>query len=210
MQRYNGETLNSPVRTEGRSAAVNDPISLGFSSAYSQAYDAHSKDIYAYFLRRVPAEDAQDAVAETFVVVWRRWHESPADDQVLLWIYGVARNVLANHKRSIARQTRLKQKLLGSPSTRTFAASGAESRSEQDRVLEALSKLSATDQETLRLLEWEGLSREQVAELFGVSRAAIDQRVSRAYRRMGQQLSSEVSSSPMPSAPKTAGAEGSA
>ncbi len=184
---------------------MNDEI----SPAFSDTYDTYSKDVYAYFLRRVPAEDAQDSVAETFVVVWRRWHERPANDQLLLWIYGIARNVLANHNRSVSRQMKLRQKLLGAPTGQVAITDGGlESRFEHDRVLDALSKLSATEQETLRLLEWEGLSREQIASIFGVSRAAIDQRISRAYRRMEQRLSPELSSSLMRSTPSVAATEG--
>ena len=55
-------------------------------------------------------------------------------------------------------------------------------------LLDALARLPEKDQEILRLIEWEGLSREQVAEMYFVSRAAIDQRISRAYRRLGRTL----------------------
>ena len=59
---------------------------------------------------------------------------------------------------------------------------------ENAELLAALAKLPARDQEILRLIEWDGLTREQVAEMQFVSKAAIDKRVSRAYKRMARTL----------------------
>ena len=60
-------------------------------------------------------------------------------------------------------------------------------REELDRVLEAASHLSDRDQEILRLAAWEGLSHRQLAEVFGCSVAAVDQRLHRAKRRLADQ-----------------------
>jgi DNA-directed RNA polymerase specialized sigma24 family protein len=48
--------------------------------------------------------------------------------------------------------------------------------------------LPEKDQEILRLVEWEGLSRDQVGDMFYVSRAAIDKRISRAYKKIAREL----------------------
>ena len=53
----------------------------------------------------------------------------------------------------------------------------------------------------LRLVEWEGLSREQVAEMMFVSRAAIDKRMARAYKKLARHLGvkdSAVRTTPVP------------
>lgn len=175
---------------------------------FSDSYDAYLHRVYAYFVRRGPAEDAHDATADTFVVVWRRWQTRPTDDDLLPWIYGIARNVLANRNRTLRRQGRLVQKLTGAPALTEPNPPDAvlTLRSEHDDVLRALSRLSAVEQETLRLIEWEGLTREQVAMVFDVSRAAIDQRVSRAHRRMERLLRSESPSTE--SAPTRTSAKG--
>jgi DNA-directed RNA polymerase specialized sigma24 family protein len=55
-------------------------------------------------------------------------------------------------------------------------------------VVAALTQLPEVDQEIILLVEWEGLSREQVAEMMFLSRSAIDKRMSRAYKRMAQTL----------------------
>ena len=167
---------------------------------FDEVYDTHARQIYAYCLRRTTLVDAQDVTADVFTVVWRRWADRPADDEIVPWIYGIARNVLANRNRSVRRRARLASKLTGlrSSGDSDYVASDPESsvvlRSEHEEVLKALSKLSTTDQETLRLVGWEELTRDQVALMFGVTRAAIDQRISRAYRRLGDLLRADLSS----------------
>ncbi len=51
---------------------------------------------------------------------------------------------------------------------------------QHERLIAALEKLSDKDRDILRLVEWEGLTREQVAEMFFIPRVAIDQRITRA------------------------------
>ena len=73
--------------------------------------------------------------------------------------------------------------------------------SEHEAVVAALAKLSAKDQEIIRLVEWEGLSRDRVAEMMFVSRAAIDKRMARAYTKLARHLGVEqpgVRTTPVP------------
>jgi RNA polymerase sigma-70 factor (ECF subfamily) len=71
----------------------------------NERFEGLFRDNYAavrgYALRRAPRDMAQDVVAETFLVAWRRLDDVPAD--ALPWLYGVARRVLANQRRSADR-----------------------------------------------------------------------------------------------------------
>src|SRR6201999_686174 len=79
---------------------------------FTKLYRDHGRAILEYALRRVAdREDAADVVAETFLVVWRRMEEVPIGDGARLWLYGVARNVLANMHRAERRRTRLGRRL---------------------------------------------------------------------------------------------------
>ncbi|MEV4357463.1 sigma factor [Nonomuraea sp. NPDC049625] len=63
-----------------------------FEAVYRATYD----QITAYAGRRCDSpQDAADVVAETFVIVWRKIDELPPGAEARLWVYGVARNVLA-------------------------------------------------------------------------------------------------------------------
>ena len=75
-------------------------------------YDATYPRILRYTHRRARSrEDALDAVSETFMVVWRRLDDIPADRGAAPWVYGVARRVLANQYRSRDRKTHLEHRL---------------------------------------------------------------------------------------------------
>ena len=156
---------------------------------FEALYRAHAREVYAYCLRRSNIDEAKDAMSEVFVVAWRRREELPDGDDVLPWLYGVSRKVLANRSRSYRRRQRLASKVAGQQET---SVPGPESQivrnEEHAELLKALAKLSETDQEILRLVEWDGLSREQVAEMQFVSRAAIDKRIRRAYKKLARTL----------------------
>ena len=152
-------------------------------------YRAYGQHVYAYCCRRTSMDEAKDAVADVFIVALRRIDAVPHDDEALPWLYGVARNVLANRNRSQRRRVRLVAKIAGRYEGSVPGPEPQIVRNEEyEDLIGALSKLSDKDQEILRLVEWEGLSREQVAGMFFVSRAAIDKRICRAYKKMANTL----------------------
>ncbi len=74
---------------------------------FRRLFERESKAILGYALRRTgnPA-DAADVVSETFTVVWRRLDEVPTGDRTRPYLYGIARSILANHRRSLRRRQR--------------------------------------------------------------------------------------------------------
>ena len=155
-----------------------------FRSLYSRHYDA----IHSYFLRRTGAASAPDLTAEVFLVAWRRIGEVPRGEETLLWLYGVAANVAAHQRRSVARSARLETKLR-SVSTNGFDELEPQvvRRAEFDRVLAAAERLRPADQEILRLAAWEELPHDQISRLLGCSVAAVDQRLHRARKRLAKE-----------------------
>ena len=79
--------------------------------AFRELYESHHLRVMAYLLRRADREVAFDAAEDVFLVAWRRLSEIPPGDRALPWLYGVARKVLANHRRSAARFGRLAQRV---------------------------------------------------------------------------------------------------
>lgn len=156
---------------------------------FDALYRAHAEAIRSYCLRRLGPDDAGDAAADIFVVVWRRLGSCPPDGEALLWIYGVARNVVANRRR-VARRS---ESLIRRAAAETVTSSSSPERivvrrSEYEALDAALAKLPSRYREVLILAEWDGLDRETIAQLEGVSRSAIDQRISRAYKRLARSM----------------------
>jgi RNA polymerase sigma-70 factor (ECF subfamily) len=145
---------------------------------FREAYGEHVRAVAAFALRRVPAPaDADDIVAETFLVAWRRFGEAPAD--LRPWLFGVARHVLRHHYRSAQRRDAL--------SARLAAAIAASSTPVTDHawLADALRGLSEADREVITLTAWEGLSHAEAGEVLGCSAAAVSLRLHRARGRLG-------------------------
>lgn len=156
---------------------------------FRELYDDNFPAVRNYCIRRLPASEVNDAVAEVFMVAWRRIEEAPHGDEARLWLFGVARNVVRNADRSSRRWMRLNLRLRGvapepNPSPETLVVR----RSGDERVLAALGSLSESDQEVLRLSAWEELSTAEIAVLLGVDPHAVTMRLSRARNRLARRL----------------------
>jgi RNA polymerase sigma-70 factor (ECF subfamily) len=156
---------------------------------FAAIYQQNWPQVMAYCLRRTGSAEAPDACSETFLVAWRRSQDIPPPPNTLPYLYGIARRVLANQLRSLRRRSRLDAKLrnLGvaspvEPSTLVF-------QRERDReVIRAINQLKPTDREIIKLYAWEDLPRDTIAEMLGLTRAALDQRIHRAYERLARIL----------------------
>jgi RNA polymerase sigma-70 factor (ECF subfamily) len=147
-----------------------------------------SEQISRYALRRATTHsDAEDAVSETYLVAWRRRDAVPEHPDDLLWLYGVARNALANVERGARRLARLRGRLALEPVNTVEPPddAGADVRA-------ALAQLPEADAELLRLLTWEGLSQREAATLLETTENAIALRASRARRKLADHLTGHI------------------
>ena len=142
----------------------------------------------AYILRRCRDDaDAHDALAETFIVAWRRFGKVPDGDHAsLLWLYGVARRVLANQRRGSRRRDQLSSRLYALPRPTVDFEADTVSRAEADVVLLTIAELRPRDREILLLAAWEGLSHAEIATVLGCSENASAIRLHRARQRLAQ------------------------
>jgi RNA polymerase sigma-70 factor (ECF subfamily) len=145
--------------------------------AFAALWRADYWPLQRYLARRLPADDVEEALAEAFLVAWRRIDDVPPEH--LPWMYGVARRIVSNQKRSLRRRARLVAQLAGRPPPpATEPVAGG-----PDSVVAALAMLSARDQEVLRLIAWEELEPAACAVVLGCTRAAFDVRLHRARAR---------------------------
>ena len=152
---------------------------------FVEIYRRYGKPLQAYCARRTAGSQVADAVAETFLVAWRRIDQVPDGDATLPWLYGVAYRVLSHQWRHKARSRRLTERLRGVADVEPIAPDVLLVRNEEYRVvLSASSRLRPTDQEILRLTLWEELSHADVAVVLGIDAAAVKQRAYRARRNL--------------------------
>jgi RNA polymerase sigma-70 factor, ECF subfamily len=151
---------------------------------YRSVYASEFESLLAYALRRVEQpEDAADVVAETFLVAWRRRADMPPGAEARLWLYGVARRVLANHHRAGVRRERLGERLRHEIKAAVWADPGSEVPARL-AVRAALARLGELDREVLMLTVWEGLEPREVAAVLRVSPGAVRTRLKRARARL--------------------------
>ncbi|GIH78405.1 RNA polymerase sigma factor [Planobispora longispora] len=160
---------------------------------FDEIYTAHYPDLLAYVRRRTGSpDDAADALAETFATAWRRLDDVPGGHDARLWLYGVARRVLANGRRAETRRTELAVRLRAELTAWDGHSGGARSTVEDDPggVRAAFMRLSPDDRELLSLVSWEGLDHEEIATVMGCSRGAVRLRLHRARKRLAGELDS--------------------
>ncbi len=153
-------------------------------------YERNHAPIAAYVRRRVRRVNGsdEDIVAEVFVVAWRRFLEVPEQTEELPWLYGVARNLVANHLRSVQRSTALTDRLV---LEERVAGEGATATSDLEiRVQRVVAQLTDLDREIFRLIHWEGLSHDEVGLSVGLTAKAVERRVARSRTRVRNYLDS--------------------
>jgi RNA polymerase sigma factor (sigma-70 family) len=148
---------------------------------FDALFEAHRLDIAAYCSWRTSSKaDAEDAVAEVFLVAWRKIDLVPPGDAARAWLYATARRVTANTRRSLHRRDALEGRI---SQERFVDGSQPELPTEENVVHEALAMLSERDREVLLLVEWEGLRPGELAEVLGCQEVTARGRLHRARLR---------------------------
>jgi RNA polymerase sigma-70 factor (ECF subfamily) len=147
---------------------------------FEQLYRATYPRVLAYARSMAAHVDADDAVAEAYMIAWRRQRDIPAGAE-LGWLIGVTRRVLANARRSRRRAGALHALLDREP--RSVGPDPA--RVVEDAALrDALLTLSPLDREAVVLTAWFDLSSADAAQALGITPAAFRMRTARARRRL--------------------------
>ena len=175
----------------------------GREAEFGELYRSHLSAIARYATRRTSPDDAIDAVAETFVVAWRRFEEIPPGSATLPWLFGVARRVLANQRRGNVRRHRLHDRLCAEW-IRPVANIEASDLSPLGRALE---RLSEPDRDVLLMAGVEELSPAEIAAVLDVSPEVARNRLSRARARLRGTLA-EIRTTPAGHLPKKPTNEG--
>jgi RNA polymerase sigma factor (sigma-70 family) len=161
-----------------------DPSARRFEALFREHYRA----VLGYALRRTNPAAADDVVAETFLILWRRLDDVPDDARP--WLFGVARRCLANSQRGNARRVALTDRV-GEATPEHSGRDPGEVAGDRESLREAFAALSENDREALRLVAWEDLDIRAAARAAGCSRAAFAVRLHRARRRLGARLAAQ-------------------
>jgi DNA-directed RNA polymerase specialized sigma24 family protein len=102
----------------------------------------------------------------------------------LPWLFGVANHVIGDHRRRERRRLATLERLL--VEGRELVTSPEIGLTPE--MIHALRRLSAGDRDTLLLLVWGELSRDEVAAALGVPVGTVNSRIARARKRLAPDL----------------------
>jgi RNA polymerase sigma-70 factor (ECF subfamily) len=159
---------------------------------FASLFDRHAPHIHRYLARRVGRQAADDLVAETFLVAFgKRGTYNPGFRDARPWLYGIATNLVAQHRREESRQFRLSRpagpdQVQSDYSERTVVNLTA--RSIRSALVGAIAGLAEPDRDVLLLIAWEQLSYEEVARALGIPVGTVRSRLHRARTKVRQAL----------------------
>jgi RNA polymerase sigma-70 factor (ECF subfamily) len=158
------------------------PLQRAGHGWFDALWEANYEALLAYALRRAAnADDAADVVSETFLTAWRRAADAPNGEQVRLWLFGIARRILANQQRGHRRRDRLTHRLQSAaPAAATTDSGGG--------VAEAFAQLRPEDRDLLTLVAVEGLTTAELATVCGCTHVTARVRLHRARARFARHL----------------------
>ncbi|GAA3808772.1 DNA-directed RNA polymerase sigma-70 factor [Cellulomonas soli] len=166
----------------GRRGAVID------AAAFRVFFTRLAPEVRRWAVRVVGQDAADDVVAETFTVAWRRRDHLPEDeDHRRAWVFVVARHKASHARARRTRDNALQRRLVevGAPIVGQDVADVVVASTYAATVLR---DLSPDDREVLMLVGVEGLSPADAAAVLGCSMSAMTTRLSRARRRLEARL----------------------
>ena len=157
---------------------------------FEQLYAEHWREVLGYALRRTGSpSDAADVASEVFLVVWRRRDEVPGRNDFRPWLFGVARNVLLNHRRGERRRERLGALLLSAVDEQhPDTADVVVDRDQHQVLIAAVRGLPEPDRELVTLVSWDGLSPTEAAVALQMNPVTARVRLHRARKRLRASL----------------------
>jgi len=164
-----------------------------FRALYADTY----RDLLRFVSRRLHPSLAEDVVADTYLVAWRRLDDVPVDPgHARAWLFGTARHLLLNERRSAQRREALTIRIAESPEIAGNPSPDQDELARRVDLAAAWRQLAPADQEVLALTLWDGLSGSEAAVVLGISPVAYRLRLSRSRRALRRLLGHRAAPAP--------------
>jgi RNA polymerase sigma factor (sigma-70 family) len=160
-------------------ASLDDPGRFG------ALFDRHATVVFRYLVRRVGVDEAESLLGDVFRVAFeRRTTYDLARPNARPWLYGIATNLLAHHRRSEARRIAATARLLARRQPGDDPAERVVDRIDAQElwgpVADAVAQLPAGERDALLLFVWEELSYDEIAAALDVPVGTVRSRLNRA------------------------------
>lgn len=180
-------TEPTPVKQAGDATESDETligrVATGDRRAFARFMDRHGDFIYATAVRLTGNRaDAQDAVQDTFLRVWRNAGSWRPDGgaAVRTWLYRIAHNVCIDMLRKRRPQNVLSETIDSGVAT----DSAVQEQETKAAVTNALRQLPERQRAVLVLCHYQGLSNAEAATMIGTTVKGVESLLIRARRQM--------------------------
>jgi RNA polymerase sigma-70 factor (ECF subfamily) len=166
-------------------------VAGGDAHAFAELYKKYAPIITAYVIslkgRRTSLEDI---VQEVFARLWQNGKQFRKDSTVKNYLYGIVRNVLADESKRMFKKELVELDALLEPLYGASEPDPGLGQVEIEDVMEqAISKLTESQKEAIRLFYYQGMTSVEVAaKKANCSAEAFRSRLRRAHRRLYRHL----------------------
>ncbi|CAN5174893.1 hypothetical protein BH09ACT13_BH09ACT13_10040 [soil metagenome] len=152
-------------------------------------YRRHGGEIYRYALAVLGNHaDAEDVTQTTFLNAYRALEQGVRPRKPINWLLTIASNVVKErfrHDQARPRQVALDRELASTPAEDDAPTVG--------ELLTALSKIPPQQRQAIVLREFEGRSYKEIADILGITTAALETLLFRARRSLAEELAHQLS-----------------
>jgi RNA polymerase sigma-70 factor (ECF subfamily) len=173
-------------------------VLAGRPDDFGLIFDRYARVLYGYCARRVGPDLADDVVAETLLTAFERRHRfDRTAPSARPWLFGIATNVLRNHRRAEVRGWRAFARTGADPldGVRRVTDGIAERVDERVDAAQAVRALAAAlaampraHRDVLLMHAWSGLDYAELAAALEVPIGTVRSRLHRARARLRQAL----------------------
>lgn len=154
---------------------------------FKKLFEEHSKDLHRFLYYKYGADNnPADLVQEAFVKLWNNC-EKVLPEKARGFLFTVANNQMLNE---LAKKKTILKYNSEKPKTHTIESPEyiLEEKQYMDRLQEALASLSEEQRVTFMLNRVEGKKHEEIAEMLGISRKAVEKRIYTALAKLREKL----------------------
>jgi RNA polymerase sigma-70 factor (ECF subfamily) len=170
--------------------SVEDP------DAFSALFERHFAPVHRWLHRRVGGQLAEDLAAETFTRAFdRRGRFDTARADAAPWLFGIANNLVHDHRRSELRRLRALARTQAPAGMQedlaTRAAARVDAAASGPALAAALAGLREQERDVVLLVAWAALEYDDVARALDVPVGTVRSRLHRARRALRVALNDE-------------------
>jgi RNA polymerase sigma-70 factor (ECF subfamily) len=162
--------------------------SLGDPRRFAGLFDRHAGVLFRFLVRRVGRDRADELLGETFRIAFeRRSTFDGRQPSARPWLYGIATNLVARHRRTEARRLRATARLAEEAPAESLAdvvVAAVDAREVWPAVMAGIAQLPDGERDALLLYVWEELSYEEIALALEIPVGTVRSRLNRARGRL--------------------------